>query len=181
MSSECSTEDTAKEKSIFPPQNERLVRILYKILRTNEVNGAEEQLTQEETETLCRQASSLGYKIQKWFDRETLVLVSTEQQEHFGEYERAALDILVSIGKEPGGLSSEHFSTCAIAKELVQNGWIEKHKGRLQLSKRTVLEKGEILSSKCQIDVCQFCNILNHEGNVQHAQCSKYQLCTHIQ
>lgn len=157
---------------------ERRIRALYRLMEVHEVDSVAAGLSAADVEELSRQAGLLGYQLSKWFDGKTLVLSAREESGAgagaFGEYELAALDLLVSVGREPGGLPQSGLGRCTIAQELIGSGWLIEQQGRVQLSKRTMVEKGGVLGEKCGLEVCGFCGIVNHEGNVPHQPCSRF-------
>lgn len=148
------------------------VKALYSILEKNELD--KKTLQAEEIGQLKKALGMLGYNLCQWYDAKTLVVTADEEDAPITAYEVAALDILVNIANTEGGVPKSEFAKCTITEDLIREGWIVVDKEMLRLSKRTRIEKADILSEKAEIAKCTFCSILNSEGNVPHEECMPY-------
>lgn len=148
------------------------IKALHTLLERTEID--KRLLHAEDIEKIKKATEFLGYKISQWYDANTLVIYAEETDSPITEYEVAALDVLLSVANTVTGLDSSELSTCTITADLIRNKWLIIENGRIRLSKRTRVEKILILSEKSNVEICAFCNILNEEGNVPHAECLKY-------
>lgn len=147
-------------------------KALYMLLERSELD--KRTLQAEEVNQLKKALDMLGYKLNQWYDAKTLVVTGEETDSPITEYEVAALDILVSIASTKKGIHTKKLTNCAITVDLVKKGWLVVDDNRILLSKRTRIEKADVLSERAGIDKCKFCSILNGEGNIPHEECLPY-------
>ncbi|OAG29312.1 hypothetical protein NEDG_01385 [Nematocida displodere] len=150
------------------------MRHLYQLQERGDIS--KEGLSPGDIEELRKALVLLGLRLNQWYTGQTLVATSPAIQGTVNDYGIAALDILGTIAASPKGVASTELRMCPITQDLVRDRWIEVRDQRLRLTKRTMIEKAELLSKTCQIDICSFCNILNEEGNLPHERC--YDLAT---
>ncbi|KAI5191974.1 hypothetical protein NEMIN01_1758 [Nematocida minor] len=152
------------------------IKALYTLLERNEMD--ERLLQPEEIEYVKKSLAILGYKLNKWHDARTLVVTANDTANEIEgaitEYEVASLDILASVASRKKGIPAEELINCTITADLLKKRWLIVEDGRIRLSKRTKIEKADILSEKTDTEICSFCDILNEEGNVPHEECLQF-------
>lgn len=153
---------------------EETVRALYALMEETEIEKNRYSIDQEKTEQIKRAISLFGYSLSVWYTGKTLVIFSPPREKMLSSQEAAALDLLASIARTPSGIDIDTLSECTIAKELLENRWIEKRGRKYVLTKRAAVEKAEILSKVSGVSICSFCHILHGEGDIPHKECSKH-------
>lgn len=153
---------------------ETTIRALYALMEKTEIDKETYGIDTERMEQVKRAVSLFGYTLSVWYTGRTLVISSPPKEKPLSPHEVSALDLLSSIARTPNGIDINGLSECMIAKELLENKWIEINGSKYVLTKRAAIEKAAVLSKKSGIDICSFCSILNGEGNIPHKECSKY-------
>ncbi|OAG32070.1 hypothetical protein NEIG_01308 [Nematocida sp. ERTm5] len=148
------------------------IKALHRILENNEIDKS--NLTDEDIEYLKNSLNILGYKLNNWYDRKTLVITAMQAEEALlKDYEIIAMDIILEIINSVKDIPVSKFINCAVAKELIENNWLVIDNNRnIQLSKRLIIENTNILSEKANISICSLCGIINNKGNIPHNECN---------
>ncbi|KAI5156214.1 hypothetical protein NEPAR05_0391 [Nematocida parisii] len=148
------------------------IKALHRILENNEIDKS--NLTEEDIEYLKNSLNILGYKLNNWHDRKTLVITAMQTEEVLlKDYEIIAMDIILEIINNAKDIPVSRFINCAVAKELIENNWLVIDNNRnIQLSKRLIIENTNILSEKANISICSLCGIINNKGNIPHIECN---------
>ncbi|KAI5173153.1 hypothetical protein NEFER03_2122 [Nematocida sp. LUAm3] len=156
-------------------ENKRVPELLKILMRETEISRKTHNISQEELAEITRGASLFGYKVVSWYDGDFLVLIfPDESPASLTPYDASMLDILVSIADTPGGVKKEEVKPCSIFMDLLREKWIVEENNVYFLSKRAKAEKKLSISSKSSLFPCDFCGILNNEGNIPHNECIKY-------
>ncbi|KAI5181278.1 hypothetical protein NEOKW01_1497 [Nematocida sp. AWRm80] len=149
-------------------------KLVYKALERGEIDRTEDNLTDEQIEYVSAAVSLFGYVLSPHYNKTTFVVHTKEIEAELSGYELSALDILCSIAKSTGGLPYSQLEHCPVANSLLLNGWIQLVGPLVKLSKRTQIEKAQVLSEYTGIEICSFCHILNEEGNIPHTECTPF-------
>jgi len=153
----------------------KCARALHKLLRSTEIDVEEEQLDKEDVQKVSKYVKMLGYSLTMWIDKRTLVLTHTSSETgKLRPKEALALELITEIAKRPQGLPLDQAKSEKTAQDLIRDRWIEERNRRLYLTKRTVIEKGKVISRLCGTDVCSFCGFINTEENTAHAPCTEH-------
>ncbi|KAI5148485.1 uncharacterized protein NESG_01300 [Nematocida ausubeli] len=147
------------------------IKALHTLLERNEIDKT--SLTAEDIKYLKDTLNILGYNLNNWYDRKTLVLTAQVTEGPIKDYELIVLDILVGLFEKEQGTHQEDMKNCTVARNLVKSNWLViDTNGYIQPSKRILFENTEILSEKTGIDICSICGILNMKGNIPHKECN---------